>query len=289
MALLKILVPLLIGLAAYYFYPEDTFSPEMVRGKRVLVTGSSAGIGEQMAYEFARMGAHVMLTARGEEQLQKVAKKCRDLGASSAHYVVADMGNMTAAQKVIEETAAKLGGLDQLVLNHVGGSSFGKFEGAIEPVIKSMTVNFFSYAQLAISAMDLLLESKGNIVVVSSLAGRVPSPFSVSYSAAKFAVEGFFTSLRTELRLRKMDLPITVAVLGYIDTEMAVKYMENKITQRPSPKEECARQIVRGGVLRYREVFYPYWALKPILLYRELLPDLMDQVIGYGYRLENIL
>lgn len=51
-----------------------------------------------------------------------------------------------------------------------------------------------------------------------SLPGRVPGPFSVSYSAAKFAVEGFFTSLRTELRLRNIDLPITVAVLGYIDT-----------------------------------------------------------------------
>lgn len=48
--------------------------------------------------------------------------------------------------------------------------------------------------------------------------GRVPSPFSVPYAAAKFAVEGFFTSLRTELRLRKIELPITVAVLGYIDT-----------------------------------------------------------------------
>ncbi|XP_026549367.1 hydroxysteroid 11-beta-dehydrogenase 1-like protein A [Notechis scutatus] len=124
---------------------------------------------------------------------------------------------------------------------------------------------------------------------LSSSQGRVPGPFSVSYAAAKFAVEGFFTSLRTELRLRNMDLPITVAVLGYIDTEMAVKSVGNKITQRPSPKEECAQRIVRGGVLRYREVFYPYWALKPTLIYRELLPDLMDQVIGYGYRLENIL
>uniref|UniRef100_A0A0B8RQH5 Hydroxysteroid 11-beta-dehydrogenase 1-like protein A-like n=1 Tax=Philothamnus irregularis TaxID=1899461 RepID=A0A0B8RQH5_9SAUR len=289
MALLKIIVPLLIGLAAYYFYPQETFSAEMVRGMRVLVTGSSTGIGEQMAYEFARMGAHLVLTARREEQLRKVVKKCQDLGASSAHYVVADMGNLTAAQEVVEETKAKLGGLDQLVLNHVGGTSFGPFKGAIEPVIKSMTVNFFSYVQLTISAMDLLLESKGNIVVVSSMSGRVPGPFSVCYSAAKFAVEGFFTSLRTELRLRNMDLPITVAVLGYIDTEMAVKAVGNKITQRPSPKEDCARQIVRGGVLRYREVFYPYLALKPTLIYKELLPELLDQVIGYGYRLENIL
>ncbi|KAM3825807.1 hydroxysteroid 11-beta-dehydrogenase 1-like protein A [Vipera latastei] len=289
MVLFKILVPVLIGLGAYYFYPQETFSPEMVRGMRVLVTGSSSGIGEQMAYEFARMGAHLMLTSRREEQLQKVMQKCQELGASSAHYVVADMGNLTAAQKVIEETKAQLGGLDQLVLNHVGGTSFGPFEGTIESVITSMNVNFFSYVQLTISAMDLLLESKGNIVAISSMSGRVPSPFSVPYAAAKFAVEGFFTSLRTELRLRKIDLPITVAVLGYIDTENAVKVVGNKISHRPSPKEECAQKIVKGGVLRYREVFYPYWALKPTLLFRELLPNLLDQTVGYAYRLENIL
>ncbi|XP_026545146.1 hydroxysteroid 11-beta-dehydrogenase 1-like protein B [Notechis scutatus] len=176
MALFKIIVPLLIGLGAYYYYPQETFSAEMVRGMRVLVTGSSSGIGEQMAYEFARMGAHLVLTARKEEQLQKVVKKCQDLGASSAHYVVADMGNLTDAQKVVEETKAKLGGLDQLVLNHAGGTSFGPFKGTIEPVIKSMTVNFFSYVQLTICAMDLLLESKGNIVVVSSMSGRYRNP-----------------------------------------------------------------------------------------------------------------
>uniref|UniRef100_A0A0K8S0F6 Hydroxysteroid 11-beta-dehydrogenase 1-like protein A-like protein n=1 Tax=Crotalus horridus TaxID=35024 RepID=A0A0K8S0F6_CROHD len=289
MALFKILVPVLIGLGTYYFYPQETFSAEMVRGKRVLVTGSSSGIGEQMAYEFARMGAHLMLTSRREEQLQKVVQKCQKLGASSAHYVVADMSNLTAAQMVVEETKAQLGGLDQLVLNHVGGTSFGPFKGTMESVITSMNLNFFSYVQLTISAMDLLLESKGNLVVVSSMSGRVQSPFSVPYAAAKFAVEGFFTSLHTELRLRKIELPITVAVLGYIDTETAVKSVGNKITQRPSPKEECAQQIVRGGVLRYREIFYPYWALKPTLICRALLPNLVDQIIGYNYRLENIL
>ncbi|KAL7983147.1 hypothetical protein Chor_000009 [Crotalus horridus] len=262
MALFKILIPVLIGLGTYYFYPQETFSAEMVRGKRVLVTGSSSGIGEQMAYEFARMGAHLMLTSRREEQLQKVVQKCQKLGAR---------------------------GLDQLVLNHVGGTSFGPFKGTMESVITSMNLNFFSYVQLTISAMDLLLESKGNLVVVSSMSGRVQSPFSVPYAAAKFAVEGFFTSLHTELRLRKIELPITVAVLGYIDTETAVKSVGNKITQRPSPKEECAQQIVRGGVLRYREIFYPYWALKPTLICRALLPNLVDQIIGYNYRLENIL
>uniref|UniRef100_A0A8C0HDR5 Uncharacterized protein n=1 Tax=Chelonoidis abingdonii TaxID=106734 RepID=A0A8C0HDR5_CHEAB len=193
--------------------------PEMVRGKRVLVTGSSTGFGEQIAYEFARMGAHLLLTARREKQLKEVAQKCLELGASSARHVVSYMNNLTSAQNVIEEARNKLGGLDYLVLNHVGGSGqFGPFQGDMAAVTSSMTVNFLSYVQLTVSAMTMLQESQGSITVISSLSGKEGTPFSLSYSAAKFALEGFYSSLRRELRLREISLSVTVAVLGYIDT-----------------------------------------------------------------------
>uniref|UniRef100_A0A8D2KYG2 Uncharacterized protein n=1 Tax=Varanus komodoensis TaxID=61221 RepID=A0A8D2KYG2_VARKO len=243
---------------------------------RVLVTGSSTGIGEQMAYEFARMGAHVMVTARREEQLQQVVQNLR------GHFHCAGM------QPAVP--FALPGGLDMLVLNHVGGNAgFQPFKGDMELVISSMTVNFLSYVQLTISAMDLLREAHGNIVVVSSMSGRIPAPFSTAYAAAKFALEGFYSSLRTELRLRGVDLPVTVAVLGYIDTDTALKIVGGKINMQASPKEDCAREIVRGGALRKREVFYPYWSTKPALLLRDWLPELMEQLIGQAYLLEKIL
>ncbi|MEE6504220.1 hypothetical protein FKM82_005102 [Ascaphus truei] len=97
------------GFSAYYFYSTESVTPEMVRGKRVLVTGSSTGIGEQIAYHFAQMGARVMLTARRAGRLREVAEKCLELGAGSAHYVVSDMGNLTSAQNVAQETRNKLG------------------------------------------------------------------------------------------------------------------------------------------------------------------------------------
>uniref|UniRef100_A0A8U8BIM0 Uncharacterized protein n=1 Tax=Geospiza parvula TaxID=87175 RepID=A0A8U8BIM0_GEOPR len=69
----KILIPFLGLVLAFWFYSaRDTFKPEMLRGKRVIVTGASTGIGEQMAYHLARMGAHVLLTARTEPRLQSV-------------------------------------------------------------------------------------------------------------------------------------------------------------------------------------------------------------------------
>ncbi|XP_054852793.1 hydroxysteroid 11-beta-dehydrogenase 1-like protein A [Eublepharis macularius] len=289
MAVLKILLPLIVGLCAYYFYSQESFSAEMVRGKRVLVTGSSTGIGEQIAYEFARMGANVAVTARREKQLQMVVQKCLELGASSASYIVSDMSNLTSAQKVIEETKSKLGGLDYLVLNHVGGNvGLHLFRGDMEIVKRSMNLNFFSYVQLTISALNMLQESGGSIIVMSSMAGRIMSPFTLEYSAAKFAVEGFYSGLRTEMRLRKINLPITVAVLGYINTDNAMKEVSNKMTMEPSSKEECAKEVVKGGVLRRREVIYPYWSQKFILILRDLMPNLVDQLVGKSYKLENI-
>ncbi|XP_024053801.1 hydroxysteroid 11-beta-dehydrogenase 1-like protein B [Terrapene carolina triunguis] len=290
MAAIRLLLSLLVGLCAYYFYSQETLSAEMVRGKRVLVTGSSTGIGEQIAYEFARMGAHLLLTARREKQLKEVAQKCLELGASSARHVVSDMNNLTSAQNVIEEARNKLGGLDYLVLNHVGGSGrFGPFQGDMAAVTSSMTVNFLSYVQLTVSAMTMLQESRGSIIVISSLSGRIGAPFTLSYNAAKFALEGFYSSLRRELCLREISLSVTVAVLGYIDTDNALKSIGDKITMQANPKEECAREVVRAGVLRHREVIYPYWVLKPLLLLKEWMPGLMERLLDKFFVLENIL
>ncbi|XP_061458803.1 hydroxysteroid 11-beta-dehydrogenase 1-like protein B [Rhineura floridana] len=290
MAVLKLFASLLVGLCAYYFYSQETFSEEMVRGKRVLVTGSSTGIGEQMAYEFARMGAHVMVMARREERLQKVVQKCLDLGASSASYVVSDMSNLTSAQQVVEETKTVLGGLDLLVLNHIGSyGSFGPLQGDMEAMITTMTVNFFSYVQLTVSALSALQESHGSIVILSSMSGRIPSPFSVVCSATKFALEGFYSGLRLEMHLRKIDLPITVAVLGYIDTGTEVRAVDGSIAIQASPKEVCAREIVKSGVLRQQEVVCPYWVTKPILAFRDWILEVLEQMLTGSYKGDNIL
>ncbi|XP_075048556.1 hydroxysteroid 11-beta-dehydrogenase 1-like protein A isoform X2 [Mixophyes fleayi] len=261
----------------------------MIRGKRVLVTGSSTGIGEQIAYKFAEMGAHVMLTARRAPQLQEVAKKCLELGASSASYVVSDMGNLTSAQNVAQETIKKLGGMDYLVLNHVGGSgSFGSYQGDMETVLSSITVNFLSYIQLTSTALKALQESQGSIVIMSSLSGRIGAPFTTNYCAAKFALEGFYSSLRREFILNKNNVSVTVAVLGYIDTESAVQKVGDKVTMTASPKEDCAQEVVKAAALRQPELFYPYWGIRPLVLLRDWAPTLMGKLLDKFYVLENI-
>uniref|UniRef100_A0A8C8ZYQ2 11-beta-hydroxysteroid dehydrogenase 1 n=1 Tax=Prolemur simus TaxID=1328070 RepID=A0A8C8ZYQ2_PROSS len=193
-------------------------SPEMLQGKRVIVTGASKGIGEEMAYHLARMGAHVVLTARSKENLQKVVSRCLELGAASAHYIAGTMEDMTFAEQFVAQAGKLLGGLDMLILNHITNTSLNLFHDDIPHVRKSMEVNFLSYVVLSAAALPMLKQSNGSIAVISSIAGKMAHPLVASYSASKFALDGFFSSLRKEHSAAKVNVSITLCVLGLINT-----------------------------------------------------------------------
>ncbi|NXY22958.1 DHI1 dehydrogenase, partial [Atrichornis clamosus] len=287
--LLKISIPLLGAALAFYFYsaPEN-FSEEMLRGKRVIVTGASSGIGEQMAYHLARMEAHLLLTARTEAKLQKVVERCLELGAASARYISGSMDSPTLPKEVVREAENTWGGLDMLILNHIGYLDFNFFNGDIGQVRQLMEINFLSYVAMATSALPMLKESEGSIVVVSSMAGKTGAPFIAPYSATKFALDGFFSSLRQEFIMDKVNVSITLCILGYINTENAVRAISHVIRDTPAPKEECALEIIRSGALRRRELHYPPWIVSSMLLIRDIAPELLESIIRNSYHVENV-
>nr|XP_054504864.1 LOW QUALITY PROTEIN: 11-beta-hydroxysteroid dehydrogenase 1-like [Agelaius phoeniceus] len=282
----KILIPFLGLVLAFWFYSaRDAFKPEMLRGKRVIVTGASTGIGEQMAYHLARMGAHVLLTARTQPRLQTVVRRCLELGAASARFVSGSMEDTAFAQHVVREAQTALGGLDMLILNHVGASYFGFFDGDVEHVRKLLEINFLSYVAMATSALPMLKESEGSIVVVSSMAGKVGFPFTVPYSATKFALDGFFSSLRQEFTIQSINVSITLCILGFIDTDRAVRAAAEVLQERPAPRDECALEILKGAALRRRELYYRYSSTRLPLLLRDCAAELLDYLVRSRYRL----
>ncbi|XP_035417488.1 LOW QUALITY PROTEIN: 11-beta-hydroxysteroid dehydrogenase 1-like [Cygnus atratus] len=311
----KILIPFLGLVLAFCFYSaRENFKPEMLKGKRVIVTGASTGIGEQMAYHLARMGAHVLVTARTEAKLQKVngklsthtcmlmacthkrrkanltsqvVERCRELGAGSARLISGSMEDMAFAKRVVEAAEAELGGLDMLILNHVGKSYFSYFDGNVRHVQKLLDINFLSYVAMTVSALPMLKQSGGSIVVVSSMAGKVGFPFTVPYSATKFALDGFFSSLRQEFRIQNVNVSITLCILSFIDTESAVRAAADVLLMSPAPKEECALEIIKGGALRQREVYYKYALTKIPLLLRDWAAELLDYLVRQHYQVER--
>uniref|UniRef100_A0A0B8RZ77 11-beta-hydroxysteroid dehydrogenase 1 n=1 Tax=Philothamnus irregularis TaxID=1899461 RepID=A0A0B8RZ77_9SAUR len=285
----KILIPLVGMVLAIYFYSgKEEFKPEMLKGKRVIVTGASTGIGEQIAYHLARMGSHLLITARTEVQLQQVVAHCLELGAASTRYINGSMEDMKFAQAVVKKAEELWGGLDMLILNHIGNSYFHYFNRDIEHVQKLLNINFLSYVTMSVSALPMLKNSGGNIVVVSSLAGKIAFPFTVPYSATKFAVHGFFNSLRQEFVMQNINVSITLCILGLINTESAMKAVSGILTTLPAPKEECALEIIKGGILRQREIYYKYMFTKIPTLLRDWAPELMDYVIRKSFNVDNL-
>ncbi|XP_023041384.1 hydroxysteroid 11-beta-dehydrogenase 1-like protein isoform X11 [Piliocolobus tephrosceles] len=266
-------VLLLTGLGALFFayYWDDNFDPASLQGARVLLTGANAGVGEELAYHYARLGSHLVLTAHSEALLQKVVGNCRKLGAPKVFYIAADMASPEAPESVVQFALDKLGGLDYLVLNHIGGAPAGTRARTPQATRWLMQVNFLSYVQLTSRALPSLTDSKGSLVVVSSLLGRVPTSFSTPYSAAKFALDGFFGSLRRELDVQDVNVAITMCVLGLRDRASAAEAVRGVTRVKAAPGPKAALAVIRGGATRAAGVFYP-WRFHLLCLLRRWLP-----------------
>uniref|UniRef100_A0A8C2U0V6 11-beta-hydroxysteroid dehydrogenase 1 n=1 Tax=Coturnix japonica TaxID=93934 RepID=A0A8C2U0V6_COTJA len=218
----------------------------------------------------------------------QVVERCRALGASSARLVSGSMEDMATTRQLVEVAEAELGGLDMLILNHVGKSYFNYFDGDVGHVQKLLDINFLSYVAMTVSALPMLKRSGGSIVVVSSMAGKVGFPFTVPYSATKFALDGFFSSLRQEFSIQSVNVSITLCILGFIDTENAMRAAADVLLMSPAPKEECALEIIKGGTLRQREVYYRYASTKLPLLLRDWAAELLDLLVRQRYRPERL-
>ncbi|XP_078661616.1 hydroxysteroid 11-beta-dehydrogenase 1-like protein [Branchiostoma floridae x Branchiostoma belcheri] len=276
---------LLLAVLAGYIWYEPAFDPESLRGARVVVTGCSTGIGEQMAYHYARLGARVLITARREGRLKEVVAKMKDLGAQEAIYVAGDMGKAEDCERTIQTAKEKFGGLDYLVLNHVGTSYKSKkaflWDGDMEFLHDHVEINYYSYIRLASLALPLLHRTNGSLVVVGSIAGKIGNPFTSFYAATKFGLDGFFASLRQELVMQDINVSVTYCVIGFIDTEPSQYFQETfqmSKDYKPSPPSDCAMAIIKGGATRQREIYYPWRDAWFATKLRPLVPGLMDYV-----------
>ncbi|XP_011371875.1 hydroxysteroid 11-beta-dehydrogenase 1-like protein isoform X2 [Pteropus vampyrus] len=268
---MKVLLLTELGALFFAYYWADNFDPASLQGARALLTGASAGVGEELAYHYACLGSHLVLTAHAEALLQKVVGNCRKVGSPNVFYIAADMASPEVPERVVQFALDKLGGLDYLVLNHLGVAPAGTRARSAQAARWLMQVNFLSYVQLTSLALPSLTESKGSLVVVSSLLGRVPRSFSSPYSAAKFASDSFFGSLRRELDVQDVNVAITMCVLGLWDRASAAEGVRGVTRAKAALGPKAALAVIRGGATRAPSVFYP-WRFHLLCLLRAWLP-----------------
>lgn len=165
--------------------------------KVVIVTGGSSGIGKSIAEAFLREGASVVINGRNESTLREAAKNMSDI-STSVFAIAGDVSKEEDCRILIEATVQKFGTIDILV-NNAGISMRALFRDVNLDVLKKlMNINFWGTVFCTKYALPYLLQNKGTVVGVSSIAGMKGLPARTGYSASKFAMQGFLEALRIE-------------------------------------------------------------------------------------------
>lgn len=188
-----------------------------LKGKVVVVTGGSAGLGEEICYAAAKKGAIIVTCARRMTLLEKVRAKCLALGAQAAFAYELDIADPENVQKVTTEIFQEVTTVDVLVNN----AGFGLFESFIETDLavarKMFNVNVLGLMTFTQQVAVKMAEQRaGHIINVASMAGKMATAKSTIYSATKFAVLGFSNALRLELK--PLGIAVTTVNPGPIKT-----------------------------------------------------------------------
>lgn len=233
-----------------------------LQNKVVWLTGASSGIGEALAAAFARNKVKLVLSARREDELRRVAHAT---GLAEQDYMILplDLENQASFEVKKNEVLQRFGCIDLLINN--GGISQRSlaYETEVSVDRKLMEVNYFGTIALSKSVLKHFIERKsGMIVTVTSAVGKFGSPWRSGYAASKHALHGFFDSLRAEVY--NDGIQILLVCPGFIQTNVsknaltgtgtALGTMDNA-TANGLTATECASQIVKAIQAEKQEVF----------------------------------
>ena len=253
------------------------------KNKTVWITGASSGIGESLALEFARQGANLVLSARNEEALQRVAAAC-----SVVKTIVEplDLGDLDTMPAIVQKVLAKAGRVDILV-NNAGLSQRSLVKDtSIEVDKKLVQVNLLGTIALTKAILPHLLEKKsGHIVTITSLMGKFGAPKRSSYAAAKHGLHGFFDTLRAEVW--RENVKVTLICPGFIRTNIsrnaltgdgrAQGTMDNATGKGMTP-EVLAKKIIK--VVRKGRAEAVFGGKEVLAVYlKRFFPGLLSKVV----------
>jgi NAD(P)-dependent dehydrogenase (short-subunit alcohol dehydrogenase family)/uncharacterized protein YndB with AHSA1/START domain len=188
-------------------------------GQRVLITGGSSGIGLAVAEALAQEGAEIALLARNELGLAAAKRKLAEYGAGAV-TVPADVTDREALGATIEEAVTQLGGLD-VVVTSAASLAFGRFTetdpGDFDATVETVLGGTVDTIRETLPHLE---RSRGAIVVVGSIAGRMPLPGMSAYTASKHGLAGFLDTIRVELEESGSSVTLSLVNPGAIDTPL---------------------------------------------------------------------
>jgi short-subunit dehydrogenase len=225
-----------------------------LRGKTVLVTGSSRGIGAELARQAAAAGARVLLVARDEDALKQLAAQIGETGGEAQPYPC-DLSDFAAIDRLVERVMTEHAGVDVLIHNAARSirrpiarslDRFHDFE-------RTMQLNYFAPVRLTLGLLPALRERRGSVALVLSMGVLIPGPYFAAYIASKAALDAFGDSLAAEFRHE--GLHVCSVYLPLVRTAMMAPTQEYAERQDVMSVRRAARLVLRGVVERERRVF----------------------------------
>ena len=255
---------------------------DFFKNKVVAITGGSDGIGKGLVDVLIPMGAKVATCGRNQDKLYDL--QVRHSG-KALHTVVADVSNFNDCKNFIDSTIKTYGGID-ILINNAGISMRALLKDAdIEVIKKVMDINFYGTVFCTKLALQSIIERKGTIVGVSSIAGFRGLPGRSGYSASKFAVNGWLEAIRTEL----MDSGVNVMWVcpGFTSSNIRNVALNSKgKSQGESPMDEgkmmsaekCALHILRAVEKRKRTLVLTFTGKQTVFM-NKFFPKMADRFV----------
>lgn len=281
--IVRLLVAAFVGVAFPIFLRyfirrcRSSYTSRLIPGSIAVITGASSGIGFEFARLFSQSKCHLVLVGRDADALREAQALCVSLGAPSVQLVVADLSTVEGTDMVGRLLSERQEKFKYLVLSAGIGailpfSSDPSFYATCEKV---MQINYFANVRLLQLLLPLLektnsLAEPSRVIVISSLAGMLPSVFRSTYTASKHAIQGFINALRGET-----EVALTLCCPSYVDTEFHKRAQVNGDfasgnQRRGMPPDVCAQRCLEGALRGDYEVLTTLhgklgYVLRPLL------------------------
>ena len=250
--------------------------------KVVVVTGGTDGIGKAMVDQLLQSGAKVATCGRDHDKLYRLQAS---YPSSPLHTMVADVSSENDCRRFMETTIKIFGGID-ILINNAGISMRALLKDASTEVLrKVMDINFFGAVYCTKFALDSIIERKGTIVGVSSIAGYRGLPGRSAYSASKYALQGWLESIKTELihdevHVMWVSPGFTASNIRYAALNKdAVSHGETPLDEGSlMTASECADRILKA-VSKKKRTLVMSFADKRTVFMNKLFPGLSDKLV----------
>jgi len=250
-----------------------------ISDQTIVITGATSGIGLVTARLAASRGANLLLIARNEDALDRIAKELDPAGKKTI-WAVADVADRSALEEAAAKAITQFGQIDTWI-NNAGVSIYGRnTEVSLEDQRRLFDTNYWGVVNGSLVAVEHLRQAGGAIINLGSELSDVAVPLQGAYSASKHAVKGFTDSLRVELAEENVPISVTLIKPAGVDTQF-VRHAKNYMEVEPKlPPPVYAPAIAAEAILtaaqQPRRDIYVGAASKLISSTNKCVPALLD-------------